>query len=425
MKKTNKKFLIGTLMMVLLLCLSIVSAAEIDSSGECGDGLSWTLDDTGLLTISGTGEMTSHPWYFEKVKKVDIKYGVKNIVDDAFWSCYALTEITIPDSVTSIGESAIGACVALTEIIIPDSVTSIGELAFAQNTSLTSIKIPSNVTAISENCFLFCSKLESITLPEKLTGIGTGAFGQCQSLANVIIPPNVSEIGEGAFSGCSSLTSIIIPQSVTRIGASSFDDCTALQSAEIPGYLHETPYAIKFKNCSQLTSITILACNSAHIQYYNDNGFESILHIIPHSLIRHEKAEPTYTAEGTEEYWKCDQCEKLFSDADGINEIKEPVTIPKLVPASVKLDSLKSGKSTLTVQWKAGKDISGYEIQYGLKKNFKNAKTVVIKKPKTVKATIRKLKSKKTYYVRIRAYKTVKGKKFYSTWSAARKIKIK
>ena len=97
----------------------------------------------------------------------------------------------------------------------------------------------------------------------------------------------------------------------------------------------------------------------------------------------------------------------------------------RINPKKVSLTSVKAGSKQLTVKWKKGSGITGYEIQYGLKKNFKGAKTIIITKAKTTSQVIKKLKAKKTYYVRIRAYKTMKGKKYYSAWSAAKKIKVK
>lgn len=95
-------------------------------------------------------------------------------------------------------------------------------------------------------------------------------------------------------------------------------------------------------------------------------------------------------------------------------------------PKSVSLVSVKSGKSKqLIVRWKKGSGITGYEIQYSLKKNFKNAEMVTVDKAKTTSVTIPDLKSKKKYYVRIRAYKTVNGENYYSEWSRAMNQKVK
>ncbi len=87
----------------------------------------------------------------------------------------------------------------------------------------------------------------------------------------------------------------------------------------------------------------------------------------------------------------------------------------------------KAAKKSITVTWKKQKkNVSGYQIQYSTSKKFDKAvKTKTVKGTKKTSLTISKLKAKKTYYVRIRTYKTVKGKKYYSEWSKAKKVKTK
>lgn len=76
--------------------------------------------------------------------------------------------------------------------------------------------------------------------------------------------------------------------------------------------------------------------------------------------------------------------------------------------AAISKVKIAKGKK-LTVSWKKDKTVSGYEIQCALKKNFKSGlKKATIKKAKTTSTTIKKLKKGKKYYVRVRAYKTVK-----------------
>ena len=96
-----------------------------------------------------------------------------------------------------------------------------------------------------------------------------------------------------------------------------------------------------------------------------------------------------------------------------------------IVPKTVTLSSLKAGQKSLTVKWKKGTGITGYEIQYSLKANFKNAKTVTVSEKNTLSTVIDKLKTGKTYYVRVRAYKTVKGNTYYSAWSKAKNAAVK
>ena len=97
----------------------------------------------------------------------------------------------------------------------------------------------------------------------------------------------------------------------------------------------------------------------------------------------------------------------------------------KINPKAVALSSLVAGKNQLTVKWKKGAGGVGYELQYSLKKNFSTKKTVTIAKNATVKQVLKNLTTGKTYYVRIRAIKKVKGKKYVSAWSKTLSKKVK
>lgn len=87
----------------------------------------------------------------------------------------------------------------------------------------------------------------------------------------------------------------------------------------------------------------------------------------------------------------------------------------------IKISSVKPAKKKVTVKWNdayAGK----YQVQYSLKKNFKGAKTVTVSGKKT-SVTLKNLKSKKTYYIRVRECTT--DKSVYYSWSPVKKVKIK
>ena len=103
-------------------------------------------------------------------------------------------------------------------------------------------------------------------------------------------------------------------------------------------------------------------------------------------------------------------------------------TAPKIVakPKSAKFKKVKSAKKAISVKWKKVRGVKGYQVQVATNKKFKkNKKTVTIKKQKTTKTTVKKLKAKKKYYVRIRTYKIVNGKKVYSSWSKVKSVKTK
>ena len=97
-----------------------------------------------------------------------------------------------------------------------------------------------------------------------------------------------------------------------------------------------------------------------------------------------------------------------------------------IVPKKTKISSVKAGKRSATVNWKKqAVQTSGYQLQYSIRKNFSSKKTKTITKNTTVSKKITGLKSGKTYYVRVRAYKTVSGTKYYSAWSPLKKVTAK
>ncbi|MBP3467137.1 MAG: leucine-rich repeat domain-containing protein, partial [Paludibacteraceae bacterium] len=152
--------------------------AEIIKQGTCGHKLTWTLDNEGLLTISGEGKMENYgffdsPFKNTNVTKVEISQGVTSIGESAFSGCKALTSIEIPNSVTSIGLGAFLGCEALTSIEIPNSVTSIGSYAFEGCEALTNINISDgNANYASVNGVLYDKEKKTlIRCPQTKTSI--------------------------------------------------------------------------------------------------------------------------------------------------------------------------------------------------------------------------------------------------------------
>ncbi len=88
-----------------------------------------------------------------------------------------------------------------------------------------------------------------------------------------------------------------------------------------------------------------------------------------------------------------------------------------------KLKSCKNkAKKKTQVKYSRVADAAGYSIQYSTKKNFKGAKTV---KATKTSAILKSLKKKKTYYIRVRAYRTTEGKNYFGKWSNVKKLKIR
>lgn len=91
-----------------LLQKSVTGKEVTIASGSCGPNLYWSIDTSGLLSITGTGEMTSHPWtYNYSYSKVNIQSGCTSLCYDAFWGSGDSRTIYIPKTVTYIDEYAL------------------------------------------------------------------------------------------------------------------------------------------------------------------------------------------------------------------------------------------------------------------------------------------------------------------------------
>ena len=128
----------------------------------------------------------------------------------------------------------------------------------------------------------------------------------------------------------------------------------------------------------------------------------------------------------------CDQKIKDLSNSDSTKPTQPaPTTKPETAkpqsttPAKTKVQKISTGKKSITAQWKKVAGVSAYQVQIATNKKFsKNKKTFKVSK-KSTKVKIKKLKAKKVYYLRVRSYKKVNGKKVYSKWSTVRKVKTK
>ncbi len=101
------------------------------------------------------------------------------------------------------------------------------------------------------------------------------------------------------------------------------------------------------------------------------------------------------------------------------------VTFAASMPTTT-ITSIKAQNKAFTVKWKKKSSITGYQIQYSTNSKFKkNNKKIKIKNAKTVSKKITKLKASKKYYVRIRTYKIVNKKTYYSNWSKKKCVTTK
>ncbi|MBD5132423.1 MAG: leucine-rich repeat protein [Clostridiales bacterium] len=282
---------------------------KIDTSCTDEDIANGIADEFGVI-YSKDGKRLLKADSKLSLSQYKVKAGTQVICNEAFFYCYLLKSVIIPDSVTSIGDRAFSSCDSLTNVVIPESVnyigsnpfilchklnlslvshspfrlidnllinkngiiiscvgnpaaviipnsvTAIGDRAFSWCESLTSIKIPDSVTSIGNRAFFSCHSLKNVTIPNSVTYISNKTFFGCKSLSSITIPTSISSIGNEAFSFCEFLTNIKIPDSVTSIGNDAFSCCISLNSVVIPASVTSIGDSA-FSACESLKSITI------------------------------------------------------------------------------------------------------------------------------------------------------------------------
>lgn len=321
------------------------------------------------------------------------------------------TEYTVPNGVKKICRDAFEDCNNLVNVTISDSVTSIEGYAFV-NSRLKNIKMFNSVISIGEHAFANCG-LENVIMSNNITSLGAGAFYQSGSLKSVTIPNNITTIERNTFLGCKSLTSITIPNTVKSVGNYAFDKCLNLSDVYYTG------------TEEQWNKIQIGSNNEC----------------LTNANIHFQSKDPT-TTPGTSGSGSSDGGSSNGSSGGGApnaaptipeekpteNPGTNPMTPPILYskPAQVAVNKPQAKEKAVVVTWKKVKNVSGYEVQLATDKKFKkNKKKINIKKQNASKKTVKKLKKNKKYYVRVRSYKIVNGKKVYSKWSKVKSVKTK
>ena len=197
-----------TLIFLSVFCLNTINAE-----------ITWNLSDDGTLTISGTDMpnyyYTNVPWLSQqdKIKRVIIEDGITNLGNCAFYDCFNLTTIDLPNSITRIGDDT----------------------------------------------FKGCSSLTSITIPNFVTSIGGSTFEGCSNLTSITIPNSVAKIGNYAFSGVKLRTIVVKSQTVPSIDMDSFSKESYFHTTlMIPEgcwdkYVYDNKYWYKFINIREMT----------------------------------------------------------------------------------------------------------------------------------------------------------------------------
>lgn len=171
MKKRFVSLLLAISMIFSLMPVSAVTAfAESENGGEVttvdsgycgadngGENLKWTLDNNGVLTISGSGAMKDYPrdenvrldWYVRKkdIRSVVLDNRITHIGNYAFDKCTNIESVRYTDYTGNAG------------VALPESVTTIGVHAFSDTGVTGTLKLPEHLTEIDSSAFYHCGKL--------------------------------------------------------------------------------------------------------------------------------------------------------------------------------------------------------------------------------------------------------------------------
>ncbi len=291
--KMAKKLIATILALVMIVGLLPMIPASTTalaaSSGSCGANITWQLDDSGTLTITGYGAMTDYeqgisfypPWYEQRtnIKKVVFKNtesGITSIGDSAFEGCSNLTDVIVPPTLKIVGDYAFGFCKNLKDFSLPESVTRIGETAFYDCSSLTRVPSDSelkNVVSIGREAFAHCKGIITAVIPPMLTEIPSELYYSCDNLKRLIVPENVTVIGYNAFCSCGYLEEVVLNAGVTELRNGAFAGCGDLKKIFVSNPLQLESYA--FSRCYNMNEINIAISESefnskSYFEYGND-----------------------------------------------------------------------------------------------------------------------------------------------------------
>ena len=419
----------------------------------------------------------------EQLKNVTLPNSIISIGYGAFWNCENLTNITIPSSVKNIDEYAFKDCSSIKTINIPDGVENIGRNAFQYCTGLKSITIPSSVAIVGSDAFDFCWQITDVNYTgtrddwnKILFGCNNEYFTSAHIYYNydpnhkhsytssITKQPTCTAEGVRTFKcscgdtytetipakGHTAVTDKAVPATCTTDGKTAGSHCSVCGKTEtktIPAAGHKSsnwivdkPAAIgvkgsKHKECTvcgkvletaeipalskqNISSATVTLSKSTYV-YDGKAKKPSVTVKLGGKTLKNGT---DYTVSYSNNKNIGTATVKIVGKGDYTGTIGKTF---KISPVKMSISKLRAKSKAFKASWAKNDQATGYEIQYSTNSKFKSAKKVAITKKTTTAKTITKLKASKKYFVRMRIYTTVNGKKYYGAWSAVKTVTTK
>lgn len=474
---------IGTFTVKKLAYNCIYSAGEEQRESITSVSVGDTIKEIDTYAFDGCTNMRSITWSKENIEKMGesvfkncakltsielpTNSSFRVINDNMFDGCTKLSTITIPSQIYKISDYAFSSS-GLQYITIPNTVTSLGKNVFASCEKLVSVTLPSNdsLTEIPESTFDNTPMLKTIDIPATYESIGQWAFSNT-GIIGITLPSTITDINEEAFQNCRNMkyiqfTSTSVPSFnadehfygdyeslivITPKGCESTYK-TAMMDANNTLALPE-----KVSFLGNDTKITVVPLLSGEVKVsgtlYAGKALSTLklsgtfLNALTNTPITGSLSFTTPSKTYQTGYTPEDISWTFIpSTSYGAGALQakgtvpsiyvEPVVVVKKVvkvivkkPATPTLKSLKKKKKKLTVSWKkAITGCKGYQVFVSTKKGSGYKVKATVKKASAKSVVIKGLKKGKTYFIKMRAYKVVSGKKVYSKYSKIKRIKM-
>ena len=227
-----------SILLTLALCVGLIPAMAVPVHAATANGtidgteISWSLSDSGVLTISGAGaipnygnenSLTTAPWkdYADDILSVVIENGIAAIGNNAFYGLPHLAAVSSQGNITSIGANAFFNCSALNAVNLVGTITSLGNYAFSKS-GLTAFPNINFIGDLPQGCFRYCEQLKTAHIPEGITSVGYLTFEYCTALEEVTLPTTCTYFASSSFTYCFSLKSMEVKGVIESYGSGPF-----------------------------------------------------------------------------------------------------------------------------------------------------------------------------------------------------------
>lgn len=460
---------------------NLIQGCSASTIPEDVTGIGWNAfyGCVGLENIVIPNSVTTiQPQAFSKcadLKSIKISNNVTTIKYSTFWDCSSLVSVELPEGLTSMEDLVFRNCSSLKNIKIPESVTSIGAGTFFNCSALEQINIPKGVTEIGKNAFYNCCSLKEVTIPSSVIKIDSSAFkyevfNEISCVSTIYDINATYYVSAGSYAETwaknndltieyiagqetkpeqptteAPTTEIPTEVPTTELPAtevSTEEPTTEAPTTEIPTEVpttevpttekpaEEVPEPESTKKITYKDNKYTLKLKSKTATYTGTKKSKSSSSITVPDIIRYGGKTYKVTAIDSKAFKNFKKLKtvtigknikSIASDAfSGCKKIKYRKLSSGAKVSSFSVRNIKGKKAKAT--WKKESGISGYQIRYATNSKFSRVKTKSVSKSKTTYTM--KLTKGKTYYFQIRSYKTLNKKKYYSSWSSTRKVKI-